>query len=1017
MSQSIGSSGTLVAAALESLGYYYQSYVLETLGSVIAGPAAVLIFVILALSAIGRFILTGRVPQMLGWALVGPSLMFSIVTQRTETRGAEWRFGSRVKEQGQVEYRIREFLTGDALATELPPAQVSSLFAHYTRLVSRVSNSLVDVLTKTREGLDSRFLIRTEMAAIMRSSSVSDQELRELIHGPFIRDCARLLAAANDVVATPGSSMVQQFDLTAGEKEVLLNAPAKLRGSWSHATRYVASLKIQFPTLYSAAFTLPPEEFGKLIADSPELHVSSSQQEFDAEELSRTIPLVPASVRCADVWNLIYLGLFRYSAIHNDWYQELSDDQPGDKEALLKQLLKIKRTEDASGVQLADSRARLLYHFNRLLASYLLRNELQRPSSAAFIQNYASKGFEFTALAAPGEKDMSFAERTRAAGMEWQERSNLVATAAGLPYYQGLTLYLLALLFPFFSLLLLIPSQMKNFALWFFLWLWVKSWDVGIAIVMILDDILYNLFQEGQTTSEELAKQGLGSEVFNAIWAIKELDPTFQLSTYYAIVGAALGAVPIISSYLVLGSLKGGAGLIVGGAQQLSRSIAAAGFIGSRQTMADAARRAASEGEQQRTAAEFNRDFKGPGSGSPDTSDYSPGSPRYNNAYQQGPYAGLSGEDKQSNLQASSESMGAAGAVLRGDGLTSSMSGRIPTAAPETMQGYRQATSVLLAGSEAIEAQRRAALSRELELTQTALQTDFAKRLAGATYEAYITPALQRATAIGRMNGMIDVPIMDKDGDEQKMLDAQVALYGANKMLELSDREGVAALIAVGDITTVEGMLKYQMYLSGRGVTRPVTSVTQTWPGSQDSPQSPVGDNATVSSEFGVLRQNPDGTTRTHAGVDLAVELGTPVRPMNNGWIVDRGYDSENGHYVIIQESPTRRYRFSHLSPPTDTSPLTTPQRVTSDTVVGHVGLSGRTTGAHLHFEIIQGHYNYFYLDPKAFLDGNTEGAKKLPVSERKTEYFRELDKRFNEGVVHTVAAPFELPPSSLFPE
>jgi Transglycosylase SLT domain len=55
-----------------------------------------------------------------------------------------------------------------------------------------------------------------------------------------------------------------------------------------------------------------------------------------------------------------------------------------------------------------------------------------------------------------------------------------------------------------------------------------------------------------------------------AYYSLREIDPTFQLGTYYSIMGIVISAVPVVTSYLILGSLKGGAGLISSGVQSYS---------------------------------------------------------------------------------------------------------------------------------------------------------------------------------------------------------------------------------------------------------------------------------------------------------------------------------------------------------------------------------------------------------------------------------------------------------------
>ena len=62
-----------------------------------------------------------------------------------------------------------------------------------------------------------------------------------------------------------------------------------------------------------------------------------------------------------------------------------------------------------------------------------------------------------------------------------------------IPYLQGLLLYGLSIAFPFFALMLIVPGKAGAFITWMTLWAWVKSWDVGWALVAVIDDMLWNM--------------------------------------------------------------------------------------------------------------------------------------------------------------------------------------------------------------------------------------------------------------------------------------------------------------------------------------------------------------------------------------------------------------------------------------------------------------------------------------------------------------------------------------------
>ena len=87
--------------------------------------------------------------------------------------------------------------------------------------------------------------------------------------------------------------------------------------------------------------------------------------------------------------------------------------------------------------------------------------------------------------------DVAFGHQQRTMARNLQQ--GLYSYAMNLPYYQGVLLYLLSLAYPFMCLLVIIPSRAMSFLLCPLMWLWVKSWDVGFAVVIILDKVLWNL--------------------------------------------------------------------------------------------------------------------------------------------------------------------------------------------------------------------------------------------------------------------------------------------------------------------------------------------------------------------------------------------------------------------------------------------------------------------------------------------------------------------------------------------
>lgn len=86
-----------------------------------------------------------------------------------------------------------------------------------------------------------------------------------------------------------------------------------------------------------------------------------------------------------------------------------------------------------------------------------------------------------------------------------------------------------------------------------------------------------------------------------------------------------------------------------------------------------------------------------------------------------------------------------------------------------------------------------------------------------------------------------------------------------------------------------------------------------------------------------------------HTGMDIGAGVGTPVGAAADGRVTFAGYDGGYGRMVIIDHGGGLVTRYAHLSG----FNVRAGQRVSRGQVIGYVGTSGRTTGPHLHFEVL----------------------------------------------------------------
>ncbi len=106
-----------------------------------------------------------------------------------------------------------------------------------------------------------------------------------------------------------------------------------------------------------------------------------------------------------------------------------------------------------------------------------------------------------------------------------------------------------------------------------------------------------------------------------------------------------------------------------------------------------------------------------------------------------------------------------------------------------------------------------------------------------------------------------------------------------------------------------------------------------------------------ISSGFG-MREHPIlGYTKMHRGVDFAAPTGTKIYASGDGEIVERGWKGGYGNYIRIRHSSTISTAYGHMS--RFESGLSVHSRVRQGDIIGYVGTTGRSTGPHLHYEVL----------------------------------------------------------------
>ncbi len=113
---------------------------------------------------------------------------------------------------------------------------------------------------------------------------------------------------------------------------------------------------------------------------------------------------------------------------------------------------------------------------------------------------------------------------------------------------------------------------------------------------------------------------------------------------------------------------------------------------------------------------------------------------------------------------------------------------------------------------------------------------------------------------------------------------------------------------------------------------------------------TPVKGSYNLSSGYG-LRIDPfTQAMAKHEGLDFAAPVGTPIIASANGVISRAGWDSQYGNVVEINHAEGFKTRYAHASQLL----VRTGQTVKKGDVIAKVGNTGRSSGPHLHYEVIR---------------------------------------------------------------
>ena len=109
---------------------------------------------------------------------------------------------------------------------------------------------------------------------------------------------------------------------------------------------------------------------------------------------------------------------------------------------------------------------------------------------------------------------------------------------------------------------------------------------------------------------------------------------------------------------------------------------------------------------------------------------------------------------------------------------------------------------------------------------------------------------------------------------------------------------------------------------------------------------------ARLSSPFGMRKHPIDGFNKMHRGTDFAAKEGTPIMASGDGIVVRAKWCGGGGNCIKIKHNSTYQTIYAHLK--NFASGIKSGVRVKQGQIIGYVGSTGKSTGPHLHYEVVE---------------------------------------------------------------
>lgn len=154
-------------------------------------------------------------------------------------------------------------------------------------------------------------------------------------------------------------------------------------------------------------------------------------------------------------------------------------------------------------------------------------------------------------------------------------------------------------------------------------------------------------------------------------------------------------------------------------------------------------------------------------------------------------------------------------------------------------------------------------------------------------------------------------------------------------------------------------------------------------------------DGARMSSGYGMRKHPILGYNKMHKGVDFAAPTGTPIYAAGDGTLEHVGTKGGYGKYMRIRHNSSLKTAYAHLHK--YAKGMSAGKRVKQGQIIGYVGSTGRSTGPHLHYEVMldgkQVNPNRVDLPTGEKLKGTDKANLQVLIKKRQAEFEKKVKR------------------------